>query len=148
RATLAAGAPTERHIGSRGRRRRCAAHQPGAVADRAAQHGVRWRRRLLPRAPRGLPRAGSHWPAGAPRKMNPAHRAARSLAGVPPAQGERLMPSYSQDDVVRWLTGQTYGSLDLTEDNAGLAAAAIELLRAELALQRIHQDHRSGPAHR
>jgi len=39
------------------------------------------------------------------------------------------MPSYSQDDVVRWLTGQADGSLDLTEDNPGLAAAAIELLQ-------------------
>src|SRR5215831_17124645 len=48
--------------------------------------------------------------------MHAAHRAARSLAGVPPAQGEGLMPSYSQDDVVRWLTGQADRSLDLTED--------------------------------
>jgi len=30
------------------------------------------------------------------------------------------MPSYSQDDVVRWITGQADGRLDLTVDNPGL----------------------------
>ena len=39
------------------------------------------------------------------------------------------MPGYSQDDFVRWLTGQADGRLDLTEDNPGLAAAAIGLLQ-------------------